>query len=60
MGKSNIDLIPTLTNIGLANAWMGNYTDALRYYKRCMSIQENTNNKDNIDYSNTLNNLAMV
>lgn len=39
---------------------MGNYTEALRYYKRCLSIHEQTNNKDNIDYSYTLNNLAMV
>jgi tetratricopeptide (TPR) repeat protein len=47
-------------NIGLVYFNKGRFTDALKYYERCLSIQENAKGKNSLECTLTLNNIGSV
>jgi tetratricopeptide (TPR) repeat protein len=60
LGKDTIQSANTLNCIGVAYANKRYYLEAMKYFQRCLEIQEKVLGKDAIQTADTLSNIGLV
>ena len=60
LGKTHPNYAVSLNNIANIFQSMGNYEEALKYFKECLKIQEEVLGKSHPDYAASLNNIGDV